>query len=128
MNYSILKEYEQNLLYIEDVLKTSSTTNNIQLEKLCKNLFDDLFIGVFTADKYPKNISNGEMFIINNRKNKGEHWVSVIKYNNIMYSYDTTEIFKKYQYFLKTIIGYQQIKIEIKVIMNMIVVKGVYLG
>ena len=54
MNYSILKEYEQNLLYIEDVLKTSSTTNNIQLEKLCKNLFDDLFIGVFTSDKYPK--------------------------------------------------------------------------
>ena len=36
MNYYILKEYEQNLMYIEDVLKTSSTTNNIQLEKLCK--------------------------------------------------------------------------------------------
>ena len=41
---------------IEDVLKISSTTNNIQLEKLCKNLFDDLFIGVFTADKYPEHI------------------------------------------------------------------------
>ena len=37
----------------------------------------------------PKHISNGEMFIINNRKNKGEHWVSVIKYNNKMYAYDT---------------------------------------
>ena len=36
MNYYILKEYEHNLMYIEDVLKTSSTTNNIQLEKLCK--------------------------------------------------------------------------------------------
>ena len=82
MNYYILKEYEHNLMYIEDVLKTSSTTNNIQLEKLCKNLFGDLFVGVFTADKYPKHISNGEMFIINNRKNKGERWVSVIKYHN----------------------------------------------
>ena len=89
MNYYTLKEYEQNLMYIEDVLKTSSTTNNIQLEKLCKNLFDDLFIGVFTADRYPKHISNGEMFIINNRKNKGEHWVAVSKYNNKMYAYDT---------------------------------------
>ena len=36
MNYSILKEYEQNLMYIEDVLKTSSTTNNIQLENYLK--------------------------------------------------------------------------------------------
>ena len=77
--YYILKEYEQNLMYIEDILKTSSTTNNFQLEKLSKNIFGDLFIGVFTADKYPKYISNGEMFIINNRKNKGEHWISVIK-------------------------------------------------
>ena len=89
MNYYILKEYEQNLMYTKDVLKTSSTTNNIQLEKLCKNLFDDLFTGVFTADKYPKHISNGEMFIIHNRKNKGEPWVSVSKYNNKMYAYDT---------------------------------------
>ena len=129
MNYYILKEYEQNLMYIEDVLKTSSTTNNIQLEKLCKKSFGDLFIGVFTADKYPKNISNGEMFIINNRKNKGEHWVSVIKYNDKMYAYDTfNRNIIKYQLFGSTLIGYQQIKIEIKVIMNMIVVKGVYLG
>ena len=89
MNFCILKEYEQNLMYIEDVLKTSSTTNNIQLEKLCKNLFDGLFIGVFTADKYPKNISNGEIFIINNRKNKGEHCIAVTKSNNKMYAYDT---------------------------------------
>ena len=29
------------------------------------------------------------MFIINNRKNKGEHWVSVIKYNDNMGAYDT---------------------------------------
>ena len=46
--YYILKEYEQYLIHIEDVLKTSSTTNNFQLENLCKNLF-----GAFTADKYP---------------------------------------------------------------------------
>ena len=88
MNYYFLKEYEQNLMNIEDALKASSTTNNIQLVKLCKPLFDDLFIGIFTAEKYPKHILNGEMFIINNRKNKGEHWVAVSKNNN-MYVYDT---------------------------------------
>ena len=29
------------------------------------------------------------MFIINNRKNKGEHLAAVAKYNNKMYAYDT---------------------------------------
>ena len=127
--YYILTEYEQNLMYIEDILKTSPTTNNFQLEKLCKNIFGDLFFGVFTADKYFKHILNGEMFIINNRKNKGEHWISATKYNNKMYAYDTSiEIHIKYQYFGKTIIVYQQIKIEINHIMKMIVVKGVHAG
>ena len=53
MNYYILKEYEQNLMYIEDILKTSSTTNNFQLEKLCKNIFGDLFIGVLLLINIP---------------------------------------------------------------------------
>ena len=88
-DYYILNEYERNLMYIKDILKTSSTTNNFQLEKLCKNLFGNIFLGVYTADKYPKHISNGKMFIINNRKKQGEHWVSVAKYNNKMYAYDT---------------------------------------
>ena len=128
-HYYILKEYERNLMYIEDILKTSSTTNNFQLEKVCKNIFGNLFLGVFTADKYPNHISNGEMFIINNRKNKGEHWVSVtniiIKCAHMILSIET---FIKYQYFGRTIIGYQQIKIEINHIMKMIVDKGVYVG
>ena len=57
-------------MYIEDILKTSSSTNNFQLVKLCKYLFDSLFLSVFTADKYPQYISNDEMFILNNRKIK----------------------------------------------------------
>ena len=69
------------------------------------------------------------MFVINNRKNKGEHWIAVTKYNNKMYAYDTSiEIHIKYQYFGKTIIGYQQIKIETNHIMKMIVVNVVYVG
>ena len=57
--YYILKEYEQNLMYVEDILKTPSTTNNFQLEKYCKKLF-----GAFPADKYPKHISNYILNII----------------------------------------------------------------
>ena len=52
--YYILKEYEQNLMYVEDILKTSSTTNNFQLEKLCKKIFGD-FLLVFLL---PINIPN----------------------------------------------------------------------
>ena len=63
-----LKEHEQNLMYNEDILKTSSATNNFPLAKLCKYLFNNLFLGVFTDDKYPKHISNGEVFTTNNRK------------------------------------------------------------
>ena len=47
--YKILKQYEQTLMYFQDMLG-SQTTNNIQLEKLGKYIFGDKFIGVFSAD------------------------------------------------------------------------------
>ena len=54
--YKILKEYEQSLIKVSDILKTVGTTNNFQLEKLGKILFGNLFLGVFTADQFPKYI------------------------------------------------------------------------
>ena len=70
------------------------------------------------------------MFIINNRKNKGDHCIAAIKYNNEMYAYDTfnRNIHKVSIFWKNNIIGYLQIKIEIKVIMKMIVDKGVFVG
>ena len=55
-------------MYIEGILKTSSTTDNFKLENAGKHLFDNLFVGVFTAGEYLKYILNGEMFIINIEK------------------------------------------------------------
>ena len=50
MNYRILKEYETNLTYLMDILG-SSTTDNVRLNRLCKYLFGDLFVGVFPSDQ-----------------------------------------------------------------------------
>ena len=79
--YKILEEYNKNLMYIDDILNKSGTTNNVELNRLGKELFGELFLGVFSADKFPKYIRNNEMFIINNKssKSKGEHWISFIK-------------------------------------------------
>ena len=82
--YQILEEYNKNLMYIYDILKKSTTTNNIELNNICKELFGDYyFIGVKSSDEFPKYIKNGQMFIINNKSSKsktnGEHWLAFIK-------------------------------------------------
>ena len=62
--YIILKEYEQTLMYLQDIIG-SKTTNNVQLERIGKYIFGDKFIGVFSADQFPKYVRNGSMFILN---------------------------------------------------------------
>ena len=81
MKFKILEEYNKNLMYIDDILNKSGETNNLELNKLGKLLFGELFIGVFSSDKFPKYIRNNEMFIINNKSSKssGEHWIGFIK-------------------------------------------------
>ena len=81
---TILQEYNKNLMYIYDYLYKSTSTNNIELNNLCKELFGDAnFLGVRSADEFPKYIQNGQMFIINNKSSKsktnGEHWIAFIK-------------------------------------------------
>ena len=66
--YVILNEYEKNLMYCIDLLKDSTTTN-IDINSLCKYLFKNLFIGVFSADEMPQ-LKNGTMCIINTDSSK----------------------------------------------------------
>ncbi len=87
MNYRILKEYETNLTYLMDILG-SSTTDNISLNKVCKYLFGDLFVGVFPSDQMAI-LKNNEMCIINTDNKKGIHWVACYKYRNKIYCYDS---------------------------------------
>ena len=97
-NYQIVDEYNKNLMYIMDALKKSGETNNIELERLGKTLFSDLFLGVFSAEKFPKYIRNNEMFIINNKSSRakeGQHWLAFIKssknkdHTSRLYGYDS---------------------------------------
>ena len=97
--FKILEEYNKNLMYIDDILRNSSSTTNIELNRLGKAIFGDLFLGVFTSNEFPKYIRDGQMFIINNKSSRsktyGEHWISFIKssknkdHKSRLYGYDT---------------------------------------
>ena len=88
--YQILKEYEQNLMHLEDILG-SGITNNIQLDSLGHYLFGKKYLGTYSSDTYPRRLKDGEMFIVNNKssRQKGVHFISVSKYKNKVYAYDT---------------------------------------
>ena len=51
--YKILKEYEQTLMMIEDVIG-ASTTNNFELMRIGKLLFDYRFLTCSKSDDFPK--------------------------------------------------------------------------
>ena len=90
-NYKILHDYDNNLKMTQDIMG-SGTTNNVQIEKLCHQLFGDLFIGCLSSDQFPKYIKRGQMFILNNKssRSKGEHFVAFIKDNDgKLYGYDS---------------------------------------
>jgi hypothetical protein len=88
--YEILKHYEKNLTYIENIIGNSTTTN-IDLNKFGKYLFGNKYLGTFSSNDYPKIVKNNECFIINTDPNykSGMHWCSVFKYKNNFYVYDT---------------------------------------
>ena len=88
--FEILNFYEQSLMHIQDIIG-SKITNNQQLEKLGSHLFGKDFIGVFSANNFPKLVLNNQMFIINNKSDRspGEHWLACVKYNNRIYAFDS---------------------------------------
>ena len=89
-NYLILKEYNKCLTLIENMIG-NTTTNNLQLEALGKHLFDNRFLGVYSANTFPKYVKNNYMFIINTDpiSKPGQHWIACYKFNNKFYMYDT---------------------------------------
>jgi len=88
--YQILKIFEDNLIMVENKLKKVGLTNNIELNKLGKELLGNKFIGVFMANELPR-MKNNEYCIINNKSSKshGEHWLALIKYNDKKYIWDS---------------------------------------
>ena len=90
--YKIVKEYEHVLMMIEDIIG-SGTTDNEQLTKLGIYLFGSDYIGTFSSDEFPKNIKDGQCFILNTdsskSKNKTGHWVGFYKLNKKIWYYDS---------------------------------------
>ena len=90
--YEILKEYEQVLMKIEDILG-SGITSNLQVDRLGFQLFDTDYLGTFSSDEFPKYIKIGQCFILNtesSRSKQGIHWVAFYKYKDgKLYGYDT---------------------------------------
>jgi len=87
--FKILKEYENNLEILEDILGNESTTD-VELNHLGKNLFFERFVGVFSADKM-KRLKNNQMCIVNtdDSKHSGKHWIACYKHRNKTYVYDS---------------------------------------
>ena len=60
----MLKQYEQTLMDIEDILGSGVTTND-QLDKLGYSIFKNDYLGTYSSDKMPKYIKNNQCFILN---------------------------------------------------------------
>jgi len=90
--YQILKQYEQILRDVEDILGASVTTND-QLDKLGYSIFKNDYLGTHSSDKMPKYIKNNQCFIMNTDSsrstNKYGHWVGFYKINGKLYFYDS---------------------------------------
>ena len=91
--YKILKEYENNLTLLMDILGNGST-DNTQLHSIGMYLFvrtsNNPFIGVYSADKMPT-LKNNQMCIVNtdDSSKAGMHWIACYKYKNKTYVYDS---------------------------------------
>ena len=86
--YKILKEYENNLMILNDLLGVKST-NSDEINNICKYLFDN-FKGVFASDQIPR-LYNNECCIVNvdDSTKRGSHWCSIYVYKNKHYIYDS---------------------------------------
>ena len=90
--YQILKQYEQVLMDIEDILGSGVTTND-QLDKLGYSIFKNDYLGTYSSDKMPTRIKDNQCFILNTdssrTSNKYGHWIGFYKLNNRLWYYDS---------------------------------------
>jgi hypothetical protein len=88
--FEILRNYEENLINIENIIGSTDTTNNT-LDNLGNYLFGDQYLGTYSSNDYPKRVKNNECFIVNTDPNykSGIHWCGVYKYKNKFYVYDS---------------------------------------
>lgn len=87
--YKILKDFDECLMLIEDILNDKTTTN-IQLLNLGKRIFGDRFKNVYTSDDSIR-LNNNECCIVNTDSSTqaGMHWCGLYKYRDHYYVFDS---------------------------------------
>ena len=87
--YNILKDFDDCLMRIEDIIGDKTTTNT-QLLKLGKQLFGDRFKGVYCSDQNFR-LKNNDCCIINtdSSKQSGTHWCGIYRYKDHHYIFDS---------------------------------------
>ena len=89
---ALKKEFESNLKVVYKLLSDIDSTNNIQLDRLCNELFGSKFYGVYPSDKIPNLNFHKKYCILNLDKSNqpGSHWVAcVLDSNDDIYVFDT---------------------------------------
>jgi len=89
---ALKKEFESNLKVVYKLLSDIDSTNNIQLDRLCNELFGSKFYGVFPSDKIPNLNFHKKYCILNLDKSNqpGSHWIAcVLDSNDDIYVFDT---------------------------------------
>ena len=94
--YKILKDYEQTLMIVEDMLGPGVTTN-IQLDMLGHLIFGSDYLGTYSSDQMPKSVKDNQCFILNtdSSRRKGTHWVAFSKSDGKIWYYDSFRRTKK---------------------------------
>ena len=92
MTNALKNEFESNLKVVYKLLNDKNTTNNLQLSRLCNELFGSKFHGVYPSDKIPNLNFHRKFCILNLDKSyqPGSHWVAcVLDSNDDIYIFDT---------------------------------------
>ena len=82
IKYNILRDFDDYLIRIQDILSDKVTTN-VQLYRLGKKLFGDRFKNVYTSDDNIR-LSNNQCCIVNTDSSRqaGSHWVALYRYKS----------------------------------------------
>lgn len=83
--------YKKILKAIEYRLDSNETTTNFQLNEIGKELFSDLFLGVFMSDTVPRMRKDNTCCIINVDKSNqlGSHWLGLYYRGGKYFYYDS---------------------------------------
>lgn len=75
-----MEHYNNYLNLVCKILDNNGITSNIELDNLCKKLFEELYVGSFPSDRIP-NLKPYECAIINSDQSNqsGTHWLTILQ-------------------------------------------------